>query len=289
MQVVYDFVMKKLLPLLLVMGMGVAAAPSGAVFLIGFPSNEPGDSTDFEVLGGFQNQKWQSSKSAEVKDKDVYALWSLAGKTKATAVGETKKSYEEPCPDTYSVKLLPLPKRISWLVATNASWNLHPRAVTRLPNSNATYQKVVKDFLEQAGLKNPVIKISTIIKTDLDNDKQDEIIVAATNVNRVTYFPDSAARAGDYSVLLVRKVIAGKVQTLVLGQEVHLKGTTEADVTAGTQNNPDVWDVVNVLDLNGDGKLEILFFNAIYEDYAVSAVEWNGQKFVERLISGCGA
>ena len=89
-------------------------------------------------------------------------------------------------------------------------------------------------------------------------------------------------------MLLVRKIIAGKVQTISLGEEFHLKTTTQADIDNGNQNNPDIWELVNVLDLNGDGKLEVIYFNGIYEDYGVFAVEWNGKKFEQRLVSGCG-
>jgi hypothetical protein len=79
------------------------------------------------------------------------------------------------------------------------------------------------------------------------------------------------------------------VQTVVLGENVHLKATTDDDIDKGTYTLPDVWDLVNVLDLNGDGKLEVILFNAIYEDYGVFALEWTGKKFEPRLVSGCGA
>ena len=86
----------------------------------------------------------------------------------------------------------------------------------------------------------------------------------------------------------MRKLVAGKVQTFKLGADVILKATTEAQLEQGNQNNPDSFELVNVLDLNGDGKMEVVIFNAIYEDSAVSAMEWNGKKFVQRLVSGCG-
>jgi energy-coupling factor transporter ATP-binding protein EcfA2 len=279
--------MKKFLPLLAVLSLGVAAAPNNATFLVGYP---PIDSESvLEVLGGVSGATWlEGQKAVATVGMKYNSLWNLQGKVAGSSVGTAKESYGVPCEQTYGVKLTPALATKSWIIATNAAWNLRPRAVTVLPNNNGTYRALVFEYLEKQGLKNPEVNITALIKTDLDNDKQDEIIIAATRVERNGLMPSVGAKQGDYSLLLVRKIVAGKVQTIALGQEIHAKGTTPEDVEAGRQNNPDIWDLVNVLDLNGDGKLEILFFNAIYEDSAVSAVQWDGKKFVTRLMSGCG-
>lgn len=280
-------VMKKLLPLLAVLSLGVAAAPNNATFLVGYP---PISSENvFEVLGGVSGSTWLDGKKAVATAGMKYnSLWTIGGKTISTSVGTAKESYGVPCEETFGVKLKPVPAIKNWVIATNATWNLRPRAVTVLPNDSGTYRAVVFEYLEKLGLKNPEVKITSLIKTDLDNDKQDEIIIAATRGYRSGLFPSARGEKGDYSLLLVRKIVAGKVQTISLGQEIHLKTTTDADIEAGMQNNPDVWDLVNVLDLNGDGKLEVLYFEAIYEDSATFAVQWDGKKFVQRLVSGCG-
>jgi hypothetical protein len=279
--------MKKLLPFVLVLSLGVAAAPNNATFLVGYP---PITSENvFEVLGGVSGNTWLDGKKAVAPAGIKYnTLWTIGGKTVTSSVGTAKESYGVPCEETYGVKLNPVPAIKNWVIATNAPWNLRPRAVTLLPNDNGAYRAVVFEYLESLGLKNPEVNITSLIKTDLDNDKQDEIIIAATRGYRSGLFPGARAEKGDYSVLLVRKIVAGKVQTISIGEEIHLKATTDADVDAGMQNNPDIWDLVNVLDLNGDGKLEILYFEAIYEDSATFAVQWDGKKFVQRLVSGCG-
>ncbi len=279
--------MKKLLPFLLVLSLGVAAAPSNATFLVGYAGSEDGQA--FEVLGGIAGSTWLEGKKAVATAGMKYnSFWALNGKISGSSVGTAKESYGVPCEDTYGVTLSPTVATKNWVISTNATWNLRPRAVTVLSNNSGTYRAVVFEYLEKQGLKNPEVNITAVIKTDLDNDKKDEVIIAATRVERNGLMPSVGAVQGDYSVLLVRKIIAGKVQTFVLGQDIHLKTLTAADIEAGKQNNPDIWDLVNVLDLNADGKLEVLFFNAIYEDSAVSAVQWDGKKFVSRLISGCG-
>jgi hypothetical protein len=281
---------KKILPLLTFLALGAAAAPSSAVFLVGFPKQEfeSVEVVDFEVLGGF-NQTWQTGQKAEVFNGTRYNLWSMTGKLSATSVGSAKESYGAPCEETFGVKMKPDQSRKNWVIASNASWNLRPRAVALLPTNNAFYSGVVSDFLITKGIKTPQVNITALMRTDLDGDKQDEIIIAASRGQRNGLFPTIRAGLNDYSVLLVRKIIDGKVQTLVLGENVQLKATTDEDINNGTYSLPDVWDLVNVLDLNGDGKLEVIFFNAIYEDYGVFALEWTGKKFEQRLVSGCGA
>ncbi len=279
--------MRKILPLLLALSLGVAAAPNSATFLVGYPETDADRA--FEVLGGVSGSTWlEGKKAVATANMNYTSFWNINGKLAGSSRGSAKESYGTPCEDTYGVKLASRPAVKNWMIATNASWNLRPRAVTILPNNNPTYRAVVFEYLEKLGLKNPEVNITSLVKTDLDNDKQDEIIIAATRVERNGLFPAANAKQGDYSVLLVRKVVAGKVQTFSLGEEVHLKAMTEADIEAGKQNNPDIWDLVNVLDLNGDGKLEVLYFNAIYEDSATFAVQWDGKKFVKRLVSGCG-
>jgi hypothetical protein len=282
--------MKKFLPLLAVLALGVAAAPASGVFLVGFPKQEfeSVEVVDFEVLGGF-DQTWQTGQKASVPNGTRYNLWSLSGKLSATSVGSAKESYGAPCEETFGVKMKPDQSRKNWVIASNATWNLRPRVVAILPNNNAFYSQVVSDYLKTKGIKTPQVNITALVRTDLDGDKQDEIIIAASRGQRNGLFPTIRAGLNDYSLLLVRKIIDGKVQTIALGEDVQLKTTTDEDINNGTYSLPDVWDLVNVLDLNGDGKLEVIFFNAIYEDYGVFALEWTGKKFEQRLVSGCGA
>jgi hypothetical protein len=282
--------MKKLLPLLAVLALGAAAAPASGVFLVGFPKQEfeTVEVVNFEVLGGF-DQTWQTGQKASVPNGTRYSLWGLSGKLSATSVGSAKESYGVPCEETFGVNMKPDPNRKNWVIASNATWNLRPRVVAMLPNNNAFYSQVVSDYLKTKGIKTPQVNITALVRTDLDGDKQDEIIIAASRGQRNGLFPTIRAGLNDYSVLLVRKIMDGKVQTIVLGEDVQLKTTTDEDINNGTYSLPDVWDLVNVLDLNGDGKLEVIFFNAIYEDYGVFALEWTGKKFEQRLVSGCGS
>jgi hypothetical protein len=80
--------------------------------------------------------------------------------------------------------------------------------------------------------------------------------------------------------MLVRKLVGGTVKTFVLGQDLF----TQQD----DRRRPLFFDLVNVLDLNGDGKLEVIIFRANNTGYTITAFEWTGHQFAPRLTTGCG-
>ena len=274
--------------LLLIAISSVAAAPGAGTVLVGYPTGDtnPAALRQFELLGGWGAGNWIQGQKLGISPSS-YALYNLAGRAGAVK-GGLKTSYGVPCEQTYGVDVSPAPQRSDWWIALSAPWNPRPRAVTVLPNTSAVYVGIVRDLLISKGLKNPKVKLGRVVRADIDGDKSDEIIIAANHfADETGSTPPVRGQAGDYGLLIVRKVIAGKVQTLELGLEVFLKTTTPADIEEGRQTNPDVFELVNVLDLNGDGKMEVVMFNASYEDSAVSAMEWNGKKFAQRLASGC--
>jgi hypothetical protein len=287
--------MRRLLKPLLVclLASGVAAAPGAGVFLFGFPmtADSAGSAADFEVLGGYSpagKARWQEGKAVTLGTLN-YTLWNLSGSA-GTVRASPKKSYDEPCPDTYGTNVTPPPNRADWWMAVNTPWNPRPRPVTVLPNSSQPYIAVVRQYLIGKGLKNPTVKLDRVVRTDLDGDGKDEIIIAASRFNAGSgLFPPARGTAGDYAVLLVRKIIDGRVQTISLGTDVFNRTTTDHEVDTGTHNLPDAYALVGVLDLTGDGRMELVMMGAYYEGYGVLVMEWDGKKFQERLNSGCGA
>jgi hypothetical protein len=277
---------------LFVAASSVAAAPGAGLVLVGYPSESGATDTSalrqFELLGGTSGAgQWLESDKLKVGSA-TYTLYNLAGKVGAVK-GGVKTSYGPPCEQTYGVDVSPAPKRDDWWMALSGTWNARPRALRVLPNDHAVYRGVVRELLVKRGLKNPVVSLERVVRVDLDGDQSDEVVIAANHfANGNGLFPPARGQAGDYGVVLVRKIVAGKLQTFELGSNVILTSLTPAQIDQGMMNIPDKYELVNVLDLNGDGKMEVVTFNAIYEDSAVSAWEWDGKQYKTRLISGCG-
>jgi hypothetical protein len=123
----------------------------------------------------------------------------------------------------------------------------------------------------------PDVQIARAHTIDLDGDGIDEVVVAAT---RLTSQDPTDAAAGDYSVVAVRKTIKG-VPTVI-----ELAGNYFPQ--AGDFAAPNTYRVLGILDLNGDGALEIVVNGAYYEGASTGAYQVEGNAARALLTTSCG-
>ena len=164
-------------------------------------------------------------------------------------------------------------------VAISASWDPAPHPVTELVADSEVYGTIVTEFLASRGFEEPDPVITQLYRTDLEGDGTDEVVVVADNHNGEFF------KSGVYSVVLVRKVIEGEVQTAVLHESLF--GDPERDeipfsITA---------QVAAIADLNGDGTSEIVLDDAYYEGAGSQVFDYINDDlgFVSVLLTGCGA
>ena len=186
-------------------------------------------------------------------------------------------------------------------LASNCSWNLMPRQPVIMSPNNTAYAAIVRNYLARNGLPNVEPNIVQLIKVDLEGDGVDEIIICAQNIvaqdtKAFTWekgkklvasgigFPSGSVK-GDYSLLLLRKVVNGQVREIPLGSFIALKNATPAD---GEQISPPLYKVYQFADLNGDGTMEIILGKDYYESISYSVFEIKNDKVVEVLTSGMG-
>jgi hypothetical protein len=258
--------------------------PKNVVIALG-----PWDSSLPEIVGTFSDQKWlNSAESAKLITGDTFKFFSHAGSTGSAKAGKPE-SLGVPCEETFGVALKPNHKSKAFEIGVTATWNPRPRAITVLPNNSLPYVKIASDFLSKKGLKNTLVKLTSVIKTDFDNDKSDEVFIVGRYFQASSggdYFPPAGGKKGDYSFVLMRKIMAGQVQTISLADDVILK---DVEIEADNRHLPELYDIAGLLDLNGDGKLEMVAYGAYYEGYSFEIEEWDGKKFVSKASSGCGA
>ena len=97
------------------------------------------------------------------------------------------------------------------------------------------------------------------------------------------------SRAGSYSMVLLRRVIAGKVETQLIEREFYPKAYPKAAQDEGRFDAPNAYKVIATLDLDGDGKMEIVVGSDYYEGEETTIYRCD-QKKVEALLSvACGA
>ncbi len=232
------------------------------------------------VLGTAGDGKWvpfEKTKGA-IKGGETYRLYSLS-KALGTAKGGKPASVEEICEDVFTVPLKPKPDGA--VIGVAGDWNALPRVPQSVATTPAVYQQAVADFLTSQGLRKPKVKITQILRIDLEGDGEEEVLISATNYFTKDGSVPNAAVAGTYSCVILRRVVEGKVQTQLV--------TGETYPTAKVFNAPNRYLIGAVLDLDGDGKMEVVVDSMYYEGDATTVFRCTGKKPVELLSVGCGA
>jgi hypothetical protein len=230
------------------------------------------------LLGGVKDGKFVDAKTTfeHVKGKKSYSVYSTTTKTATLEIEISAPS--EPCEDFYRAN--PDLDYIDGVaVGTNPGWNLLPRATQWMDTNNATYIKAASDALRTKGIINKAPKIRELYRVDLEGDGQEEILIAASS-----YDGDIQPRAkkGDYSFVLLRKIVGGKVRNIIVTGDFVMK-----KIDFGAPGN---YQISSIIDLNGDGKMEIVIYGSYYEGNWIEAYEMKGDKptHIKALNAGCG-
>jgi hypothetical protein len=157
-----------------------------------------------------------------------------------------------------------------------------PRLPRAIDPKDTTYMEVVSDILKGEGIKKPEVKITQAYKVDLDGDGKQEVVIVANRYAqglRELSGVGNETSAGDYTLVLVRKIIGEKVQNIVLAKAVWLKGD---DGPLPRANH-----LSAIADLNGDGVMELVFYSAYHEGSGSVVVQLNGTKATTVLECSC--
>ncbi len=231
------------------------------------------------VLGGISNGEFVDVKTTMSRQwkSESLALYGLYAGLNEGEMSVTK--IEEPddhCPEYYSVKT-ENKAVLGVALSSGARWNAMPRLPKKIGVKSRVYKKIVKKFLIGKGIRKPKVKIQEIYRVDLEGDGQSEVIIRATNNKRF----GASESVGDYSFVIVRKIVGKTVKNILLTGDFSKK---RVEFSA-----PNRHEVSGILDLDGDGKMEIVVFGEYYEGSWVEAYQIKGAKAHKILQTGCGS
>jgi hypothetical protein len=232
------------------------------------------------VIGAYADGKWLPSEPAgkALTPGKKYRLFTLTGEI-GTAVGGKAGPNADVCPDLWEQTMQPTIEKHATAVA--APWSPMPRTAKMSDRTQEVYVKAARDFLVGKGIAKPVVKITQLLRVDLDGNGEDEVLLSATNYPGEEGESPYHAEAGNYSFVLLRQVVDGKVQTKLIDGEFYRKPSES--------QTPYRYEVSALLDLDGDGPLEIVLYSAYYEGASVTVWQLKAKKLRKVLEIGCGA
>jgi hypothetical protein len=178
------------------------------------------------------------------------------------------------------------PKPDKGVMALAAPWNAMPRKVQVIDPTQKVYVDAVREFLKTKGIEHPKVKIESIVRVDLDADGEEEVLISATNYFQKEEGVPMRSPAGSYSMALLRRVVAGRVETQLIEGEFHPQAYVRRD---DSFDAPNVYKVIAVLDLDGDGKMEVVVASQYYEGEATTIYRCDPKKIQPLLSVACGA
>ena len=241
-------------------------------------------------FGATADGKWIKADEAakSISDETTYRVYGLTQSLGEAKAGKPKPKPEGlPCEDTLVVS--PSPKPEKGVIALAAPWNALPRKPQVTDPTQKTYVDAVREFLRTKEIDQPKVKIDNIVRVDLDGDGEEEVLISATNYFRKDESVPMRSPAASYSMVLLRRVVAGKVETQLIVGEFYPKAYPKAAQEEGRFDAPNAYKVIAILDLDGDGKMEVVVGSNYYEGEEITIYRCDPKKSEALLSVSCGA
>jgi len=231
--------------------------------------------TSFYLLGGTQDGEWLSPETVVpyLSGGEVYQLYDVGGPSGLT-------EGKEPLPD----QTCPL----HWVatdsgfqdgltVGMTGNWNATPRLVEEHPTDTPVYVDAIRSWLIDKGFAEPVVEISQILRVDIEGDGTDEVLISASHFVEPT---GHDVEFGDYSLVLMRKVIGNSVETVPLVADYYYQEVANQFPLTYTTTFP--------ADLNNDGVMEVIVGVERWEGSGVIVFEIDGTNVHPVFEALCG-
>jgi len=225
----------------------------------------------FLLLGGVSKENWLAPEEsvARFSGEASYSLHTLLQENKYFFWGTSPEFF--PTSQSYSIHTDADINEVG-LVGVLDGWTITKRAVTELSADGQFYQQEVLDWLTTEEVLNPQLDVLHVFRVDIEGDGVDEIFISASHLDESQH----TTKAGDYSVVLMRKVVGNDAVTVPIVGDVYR--SQELEITY-----PITYSLINFIDLNQDGVLEVIVDTQKWENAGAIISQINGQEVIQVL------
>ncbi len=173
-------------------------------------------------------------------------------------------------PSVYELRLEVESGTTGHLVAVSGEGNFQPRPVSMQSTDQRVYDDAVQEVLEERGMSSSP-RLTQNIRADLDGDGTEEVVLSAN-------MPSSQGPGmtqpgpGDYSFVMIRQLVDGELRTTVLEGVFHTETT---EMMMGANHS----EVIGVLDLDGDGRMELVVSSEGWESRSLTVYAFDGEQW----------
>jgi len=213
------------------------------------------------LLGASLGDRWLNAAETapRLKGGESYGLYILT-RGVGRGQGSKPKSGEAPAPQ-FSVDISPPPKNPAPFVAVGCNWNALPRSPKLVVGNLQIYEEGAAEILKSKGIVNPRVRLTRVILVDVDGDGVLEALVSATHYAE-GLGPGAKVSSGDYSMVFLQRFIKAEVY------QILLEGVFHPEAAPGPRAVE--FQVGGVLDLNGDGAMEVVVRHRSYQGRGAS-------------------
>ena len=247
------------------------------------------DSAGWLFLGAWQQDRWQEATDPGgnpirpgVEAGTPFTISNLDGESSAVLGENTEACFDDRVGPAIDVEVAPPdPPGFGYnaVAVLQQPWPLKPRPVAVTASAPDAYRALGEAAFADEPVDATQGDIEQLVVADLDGDGTDEALVSFEFAQ-----PSAGPGApGDLAALLLVEVGTRTSDTVLLStidQELGEDGLFEVI---------ERYRVLDVADLNGDGRMEVLVHAWYYEGASVLVYTYDDGELTEVLATGCGA
>jgi hypothetical protein len=232
-------------------------------------------------LGAWDVDDWAETdddgrSTAGVAPGEPATITNLDGEAGATFGDDAVACFDDTTGPTVTTSAA-VESELTSVALPTPSWSLKPRPVAVSASAPAGYVAIAQGAFAGQRVDATLGRVVQIVVVDLDGDGDDEALVVFEYIQS----GDGPGSPGDLAAVVL--VDATTRQSSVVERQFIPADAEVDDFGIAVR-----FEVVDVADLNGDGRMEVVIDASYYEGVATTLYTYDGTELTDELSTGCG-